>query len=84
VTTVETKGDANPAPDPDPYVVRQHTMTPVLVLPDLGYLFSALRTPQGWFLLAILPVLLRTVAVLRRVWATEGDGLAPVLMPADG
>ena len=85
-TIVETKGDANPAPDPDPYVVRERTMTPVLVVPALGYLFNALRTPQGWFLLAILPVLLRTVVVLRRLWAEEGDvggQLSPSLLAAD-
>jgi signal peptidase len=85
-TTVETKGDANRTPDPDPFVIRQHTMTPVVIVPYLGFLFSALRTPQGWFLLAIVPVLLRTIVVVRRVWRAH-DVVAPAslaLLAADG
>lgn len=87
VTTVETKGDANRTPDPDPYVIRRRTMTPVVVVPYLGFLFTALRTPQGWFLLAILPVLLRTIVIVRRVWRGYEDvgAAAPsALVVADG
>jgi signal peptidase I len=81
---VGTKGDANPAPDPDPYVLKTRTMTPVLVLPYFGFLLNELRTPRGWFLLAVLPVSLRAIVVLRRVWS-DGDArvLPSSLVPVD-
>jgi signal peptidase I len=79
LTSVATKGDANPAPDADPYVVKTHTMTPVVVLPYLGFLLSELRTPRGWLLLAVLPAGIRSALVLRRIWRT-GDRDTSVIL----
>lgn len=65
---VRTKGDANPDPDLEPYVVRKPTLTPVMVVPRLGFVLAALQTPAGWFGLVIMPAVLLLSVLLVRLW----------------
>lgn len=74
VVHAATKGDANAAADVDPYVISDRTFTPVAVLPHVGYFFSAMRTPVGWMLVAVLPWAVFALARLRRIWGSAGDG----------
>lgn len=70
---VRTKGDANPNPDPEPYVVREPTITPVVVIPRLGFALAALRTPAGWLGLVVLPAVLLLSVALVRLWSPPED-----------
>lgn len=69
---VRTKGDANPDPDLEPYVVRKPTITPVLVVPRAGYVLAALRTPAGWLGFVVLPCVLLLSVILVNLWSTPG------------
>ena len=85
----ETKGDANATPDFDPYVIEGYTMTPVVVIPRLGYVLATSTTRGGRVVLALVVVLLAggfLVGALVKIWRPEapetadGDsrvGLAP-------
>src|SRR5947208_851547 len=67
----ETKGDANATPDFDPYVIEGHTMTPVVVVPRLGYVLAAATTRGGRVALAVVVVLLGTgflAGALMKIW----------------
>ena len=68
-TVVRTKGDANPDPDPEPYVVREPTITPVVVIPRFGFALAALRTPAGWLGLVVLPAVLLLSMALVNLWS---------------
>jgi len=63
---VRTKGDANPSPDPESHTLRGSTITPVLVIPGLGYALAVVRTTPGWIALILLPLVLTTITALRR------------------
>lgn len=71
--TVRTKGDANPDPDPEPYPLPSSTITPVLVVPGLGYVLATLRSPAGWLGLIVLPAVLLLSVVLVRLWSPDDE-----------
>ena len=79
-----TKGDANEAADVDPFVIRDRTYTPVVVVPYLGYFFSAMRTPIGWMAVAVLPWAVFAVGRLRRIWGAAADGAGDASLIGDG
>ena len=66
---VQTKGDANPTPDAEPYVLPQRVLTPEHVIPYLGYLLLFLKTPLGLTFLVTLPATLLCLYLLRRIWS---------------
>jgi hypothetical protein len=68
---VRTKGDANPTADPVPYVLHGVTLTPVLVIPKLGFAIAFLRTPVGWLGLVELPLVLILTLFLFRLWTSD-------------
>jgi signal peptidase len=77
---VRTKGDANPDPDREPYVVREPTITPVLVVRWLGFVLALIRTPVGWLGLVVLPAVLLLSVVLVGLWSPteeESRGISP-------
>jgi signal peptidase len=55
--SVRTKGDANPAPDPNPYRLGATAYLAATDVPGLGYAIAALRSPPGLLGLAGLLVL---------------------------
>jgi signal peptidase len=65
---VRTKGDANLIADPDPSVLGRTVLTPVHVIPWLGYLIGATRTWIGWLLLLVVPGALLLAFALRSIW----------------
>jgi signal peptidase len=68
---VRTKGDANPTADPVPYVLHGTTLTPVVVIPRLGYVIASIRTPIGWMALVELPLVLLIGLFLVRLWRSD-------------
>jgi len=70
---VRTKGDANESADPDPFVLRGTTVTPVLVIPRVGFAVSLLQKPAGWFGVVILPTVLFAAAFLNRIWRSDEE-----------
>jgi signal peptidase I len=88
---VRTKGDANPDPDPEAYVLRGSTYTPALIVPRVGFVLATLRTPAGWFGFVVLPTIIGTIFWLRALWrkdeSPEDNGayvvtkLGPSLLP---
>jgi signal peptidase len=70
---VRTKGDANPAPDPEPHTLRAATVTPVLVVPGLGYFLSYMRTPTGWLMLILVSIAIVCLTSLRRRRPSTGQ-----------
>jgi signal peptidase I len=67
---VRTKGDENPATDPTPFVVDGTTMSPILVIPRMGYALGALHTPLVWYGVVLVPALLLSAWTICRIWAT--------------
>jgi signal peptidase len=63
---VRTKGDANPTADPDFYPVPPTTLTPALVVPEVGYAVPVLRSTVGRCVLVGLAGLLLITASVRR------------------
>lgn len=53
----ETKGDANPAADPEPVVVSGPIHRVERVIPYAGYLVRSLRSPAGALLVFLVPIL---------------------------
>ncbi len=53
-----TKGDANPAPDPDPVTPAQIEGYVDMVFPHLGYLLSFGKTRKGMVILILVPAVL--------------------------
>ncbi len=66
---LRTKGDANPKPDPLPYVLSGPTMTPVLIVPYVGYALAFVRTPIGWTAVVALPATVLLWLQLQAIWA---------------
>ena len=66
---VQTKGDANHTPDPEPYVLPQRVLTPEYVIPYLGYLVLFVKTPLGLTFLVTLPATALCLYLLRRIWS---------------
>jgi signal peptidase I len=52
---VRLKGDANPEPDSEQYVLRGRTMTPAYVVPGVGYAIGWVTHPVGWLTSIVLP-----------------------------
>jgi signal peptidase len=65
---VRTKGDNNPLPDPGVYSLRTGTVTPVVIVPRLGFVFSVLKSPLGWIAIVEIPAVLLAVRALWRIW----------------
>jgi signal peptidase len=70
---VTTQGDANAAPDPTPYRLTGRTMTPIAVLPYLGYVIGTAQSPVGWTVVVALPASLLLVVQLRSIWGRPED-----------
>ena len=68
---IRTKGDANPAPDPEQYVLRGSTLTPVVIVPRVGRALAAVQTPVGWFGIVVLPLMVAVSFLLCRLWTGE-------------
>ena len=65
---VRTKGDANARPDPTPYVLTGDTMTPALVVPQVGRWLAFARTPLGWTAIVAIPATLLLWLQLKSIW----------------
>jgi len=82
---VRTKGDANPKPDPELAVLRGKALTPIVTVPVAGRVFSAIRTPVGWFSLVVGPAVIVFALMLVQLWsprrAEVADGDAPPQSP---
>ncbi len=65
---VRTKGDANAEPDPTPYVLAGDTMTPVLVVPHVGWWLAFARTPLGWTTTVTIPATVLLWLQLKAIW----------------
>jgi signal peptidase len=68
---VQTKGDANPTPDSTRSVLRGQTVTPVYVVPYVGYLIGYAQRPLGWTLLVLIPTAALGGRWLRALWASS-------------
>jgi signal peptidase I len=68
---VRTKGDENPTPDPTPYVVDGTVMSPILVIPQIGFALGALQTPVIWYGVVLVPAVLLSAWTICRIWATD-------------
>jgi signal peptidase I len=71
--TVSTKGDANATADPWPSVLGRTVQKPFAVVPWLGYLIGAARTPVGWVALVVIPAIWLCASILRRIWAAPSS-----------
>ncbi len=65
---VRTQGDANPEPDPTPYVLSADTVTPSLVVPYAGRALTFARTPLGWSTAIALPATVLLWLQLKAIW----------------
>ena len=70
-TLVTTKGDANSAADPVPYVLPSHTLRIVTTIPFVGRLVRFVGSPIGWLLLIVVPAISLSAAYLQRVWRKD-------------
>ncbi|HMK11253.1 MAG TPA: signal peptidase I [Acidimicrobiales bacterium] len=68
---VQTRGDANDAPDPDPYVLPAHTARVVTVVPYAGYVVAFAMSPLGWLTLIAAPAAWLLFAFVKGVWVSE-------------
>jgi signal peptidase len=73
---VQTKGDANPDPDPSPFALQGPTVTPVVIIPLVGFALARIQTPIGVLALVIFPLVLFTAFTLLRLWTTKEQSLA--------
>ena len=64
----QTKGDANPAPDPDLVKLPDPVLVAYRDVPVAGYLLGVVSTPIGWALLMVLPAALVTTSLLVDIW----------------
>ena len=67
-----TKGDANEAADPGFQVLEGRVAVHKYTIPYLGYTADFLRTPLGWTLIVLLPIVVLCILTLRDIWFTEG------------
>jgi signal peptidase len=65
----QTKGDANPTPDPTEVALQDTGSRVVYTVPYVGYLVNFAGTPLGWALLLFLPATYLGLTTLRRIWA---------------
>ena len=70
-TLVTTKGDANSAADPVPYVLPSHTLRIVTTVPLVGRLVRFVGSPVGWLLFIVVPAISLSATYLRRVWRKD-------------
>jgi signal peptidase len=77
---VQTKGDSNPTPDPARTLLRSATVTPVYVVPMVGFIMGFAATPGGWFLIVLLPASLLCATMILGIWRDEDE--APLAEPA--
>jgi signal peptidase I len=70
-TLVTTKGDANSAADPVPYVLPSHTLRIVTTIPFVGRLVRFVGSPVGWLLLIVVPAISLSAAYLQRLWRKD-------------
>lgn len=71
-----TKGDANAAPDPWRFELRERTQAKaVFSVPFLGWPFAALAERRLRMLLIGVPALLIAAAALARLWRESGEHL---------
>jgi signal peptidase I len=66
---LQTKGDANSAPDPDVIVLAEsdQVMKVHRHVPLAGYVVHFVRTPLGWALAVMLPAALICAATIRQI-----------------
>ena len=69
--TVQTKGDANGSPDPDPFLLSGDVLVYRYHLPRIGYWMSFVQTPVGWLLVVALPFTLAALSILVSVWLRD-------------
>jgi signal peptidase len=68
-----TKGDANAAPDAQPFVLERPVQARVaLAIPYIGYLFMALGTETARMALFVAPAVLVALWMLAGVWRDAG------------
>ena len=68
-----TKGDANAAPDAQPFILERPVQARVaLAIPYVGYLFMALGTREAQAALLVAPALLLALWLLAGVWRDAG------------
>ena len=65
----QTKGDANPTPDPTEVALQGTGSRVVYTVPYIGYLVNFAGTRLGWVLLLMLPATYLGITTLRRIWA---------------
>ncbi len=69
----QTKGDATDAPDPDPYVLTDHTPRVIAVVPFVGFIVAFVMSPVGWFALIAVPAAWLLALFIWGVWARESS-----------
>ena len=65
----KTKGDANPNPDPERFVLPKRVLVARHTLPYLGYVLAAVTTPIGWVLFLVVPAAAITASWLVQIWS---------------
>ncbi len=67
---LQTKGDANAAPDPEPVILDEsaRAMKVMWQAPLAGYLVHWVQTPLGWALAVMLPAALMCAAIIHGIW----------------
>jgi signal peptidase I len=75
VVVVTTKGDANRTADPESYTLPAKTSTPIVIIPRLGYLLTAVRQPVTWlFVFGVVALIGAAAFLLRSVAKGAVDG----------
>lgn len=70
---VQTKGDANRAPDPDRYVLTGSVPVTALHVPRLGFLVAAVSSRPGWITFIVLPGSVLCAAMLFSLWWPKAE-----------
>jgi len=68
---VQTKGDANPSPDPGDFVLPNKVFVASVGVPKLGFLIGWGHTPTGWVMLQGLPATLLAAWMILQLWWEE-------------
>ncbi len=66
-----TKGDANPTADADLQLLEGRVSVHSYTIPYLGYTADFLRTPAGWTLFVLLPMIAVCLLTLRDIWSSQ-------------
>lgn len=72
-TEVETRGDANNTSERWTIKTADRVGKVIYVIPKVGHVAHAIRTPAGILLLVVLPVLLIGFGVLRKIWREDDE-----------